>query len=130
MDADRVRRCLEAVDAYRASGMTASEWAVANGLTVRDLASWCGHARRWRAWLAGEELPPRRRSGSGQPRGASGDGFAEVSFSMAEGAGGGAAESAGEIRLDWPLGAGGVVRLHWPMSQARALGAWLRELER
>ena len=64
MDRERLERCLEQVQAYRASGLKAKVWAQANGMSLLALQSWCAHAGRWRARLDGvEALPPARPSG-------------------------------------------------------------------
>jgi hypothetical protein len=41
MDRERVERCLEQVQAYRASGLKAKVWAHANGVSLLALQSWC-----------------------------------------------------------------------------------------
>lgn len=61
MDRQQIEEYLQTVAAYRASWLKANEWASANGVTVRQLASWCAHAERWKAKLDGIELEPRRR---------------------------------------------------------------------
>lgn len=61
-DRERIERCLAVVDAYEASGQKASVRAVSNGVALRELASWCGHAGRRRARLQGapsQSAPPR-----------------------------------------------------------------------
>jgi hypothetical protein len=114
-DGDRIERCLAAVDAYRASGQKASEWAAANGVRMRDLASWCAHAKRWRERQQG--IAPRR-VGCDQ-----GGGFVAVPMGRP------GEPEAGTVQVDWPVGAG-VVRLHWPLEGIRALAALLREVGR
>ena len=51
MDRERMRRSLEVVAAYRASGQKSKAWAAANDVPQRMLASWCAHSRRWQARL-------------------------------------------------------------------------------
>lgn len=127
MDRQRVLRCLEVVDAYKASGMKAGLWSAANGVSVRELASWCAHARRWRAWLQGEALPPRRRRSSAEvTQATSSMGLGFVALPMT---GGTAAAAGGEVRLQWPM-AQRTVSLHWPMSHLRELATWLQEMGR
>ena len=49
MDRERLERCLEQVQADRASGLKAKVWAQANGvslLSLLSLQSWCAHAGR------------------------------------------------------------------------------------
>ena len=63
MDRERLERCLEQVQAYRASGLKAKMWAQANGVSLLSLQSWCAHAGRWRARLDGvEAMAPARPS--------------------------------------------------------------------
>jgi hypothetical protein len=58
MDRQQMERRLEQVKAYRASGQKAQAWAEANGVSMRAIASWCAHARRWQAHLDGVRLEP------------------------------------------------------------------------
>ena len=58
LDRQRLERCLEQVVAYRASGQKATAWAAANAVELRELQSWCAHAKRWRARLDGVERAP------------------------------------------------------------------------
>ena len=114
LDRQRLERCLEQVVAYRASGQKATAWAAANAVELRELQSWCAHAKRWRARLDGVERAP-----AVQPRG-----FVAVRAPVAP-----SAPTATSIRVE--LGAGaGRVELHWPMSHARDLATWLREFSR
>lgn len=64
-DRQHVQRCMEQVEAYRASGMKAKTWAQANGVPLGTLGGWCGHYRRWRALRDGvsAELAPGRPGG-------------------------------------------------------------------
>jgi len=117
MDWDRVHRCLAQVDAYLASGQKAKVWAQAHGVALRELASWCAHANRWRARLGG--------AGGGDVRLAPPSGFvaAEVSRDPL-------GMSAREVvKIELSAGATAVT-LHWPTTQSRELAAWLRELGR
>ena len=61
-DAQRVQRCLGQVKAYRESGQKAAVWAAANGVRMKELASWCAHAGRWQDRLDGvrREAPDRK----------------------------------------------------------------------
>ncbi len=110
MDRQQIEGYLSKVAAYRASGLKASEWAPAHGVTVRQLASWSAHAARWQARLDGVEMQRRRRVG-------------QASFV----AGVLPAVAADVIKVEVP-GAGGTVTLHWPLSQLRELATWLREM--
>ncbi|MDE2394227.1 MAG: hypothetical protein KGL43_28745 [Burkholderiales bacterium] len=113
MDRQQMERCLEQVAAYRASGQKAREWADANGVSVRSIASWCAHSRRWRAKLNGINLPPTTMPEAG--------GF--VAARLVPSAAPLSAHiefTAGSIRLD----------LHWPVTHARELAALLQELGR
>lgn len=114
MDRQRIERCLERVTAYRASGQKAKVWAAANGVSVRELASWCAHARRWRASLEGVVLEPATRP-------AAGAGFVAAGLPSAS--------VAATVRVEVTVGTASVA-LHWPTSHGRELAAWLRELGR
>ena len=110
MDRQQMERCVEQVAAYRASGQKAHAWAEANGVSMRAIASWCAHARRWQARLDGVRLEPR-----------------PASFVAARVASGPAAPNCvrvefntGPVRLD----------LHWPLAHTGALAGLLRELGR
>ena len=112
MDRERLERCLEQVQAYRASGLKAKVWAQANGVSLLALQSWCAHAGRWRARLDGvEALPSARPSGFVAAR------LAPAAPRPSE---------APSVRLDIGAGAGRV-ELHWPLAHSRELVSWLRE---
>lgn len=113
MERQQMERCLEQVAAYRASGLKAKAWAEANGVSIRSLASWCAHARRWQAGLDGAGAAPASASKPG--------GFvaARVAPSVAS----------TSVRLEFD--AGGVrLELHWPLAHTRELAALLREVGR
>lgn len=110
-----IERCLAVVDAYEASGQKASVWAQASGVSIRELASWCGHARRWRARLQGAAGEPVARSVTG-----SATGFVAAAMP---------ASPSASVRVEYP-GSSGPVALHWPMSHLRELATWLREVAR
>jgi hypothetical protein len=114
MERQQMERCLERVGAYRASGQKANVWAQANGVPMRQLASWCAHAARWQARLDGVSAVPRaatRPSGFVAARVAS-NATASTSIRVEF--------SAGPARLE----------LHWPVAHTRELGALLREFSR
>lgn len=113
MDRQQIEDYLAKVAAYKASGLKASEWATANGVTVRQLASWSAHAARWQARLDGVELEPRRRS-------------AKPSF-VAAVLPAAAAVAAGTVKVEF-AGAAGTLTLHWPLTHTRELATWLREM--
>jgi pseudouridine-5'-phosphate glycosidase len=116
MDRQRVEDCLKVVAAYRASGRKASEWAPANGVTVRELASWSAHAARWQARLDGVQVSARRRPGEGT--------FVAAMLPASRSAGG---ES---IRVEVTGGGGGTLLVHWPMGHTQELASLLREMRR
>jgi hypothetical protein len=109
MERERIEGYLKQVAAYRASGQKASQWAAANGVTVRQLASWSAHAARWQARLDGAELPPRRRR--------------EPAFVPAVVP---SAPAAAAVRVELP----GAVVVHWPLGHVSELAAWLHEVAR
>ena len=110
MDRQRMEHCLERVAAYRASGQRSEQWAQANGVKPRELASWCAHARRWQAKLDGVALG---LAGRQPPRGV-------VAASLP-------ARAAAAVRIEVLAGATRV-ELHWPLAHTRELAAWLREV--
>lgn len=111
-DRERIERRLAVVDAYEASGQKASILAAAHDVALRDLASWCGHARRWRA---------RLQADTGQ----AGITEAMPGFVAARLP----ANVAGSVRVE-VAAASGLVTLHWPLGHVRELAAWLREVAR
>lgn len=119
MDRAEIRRCLEQVEAYRASGLKAGQWSQANGVPLRLLASWCAHANRWRAQLEGKEPADRIRGP------AAGSVQAPSSFVAASLP---TFAVAATVRVCLP-GAGGV-EVHWPLSHTAELATWLREVAR
>lgn len=104
-----MERCLQQLEAYRASGQKASEWAVAHGITVRQLGSWSTNEALWRARLNGV-APPRRER-------------ATPAFVAAKLPAAGAVAA---IRVELP-GCGGAI-VHWPLANTRELAAWLLEV--
>ena len=113
MDRERVQRCLEVVAAYRASGQKAKEWATANDLPERVLASWCAHARRWQARLDGVSARPGSET---KPRG-----FVAARVAVAPHSASASVRievNSGTARLD----------LYWPLAHTRELAALVREL--
>lgn len=115
MDRERLERCLEQVQAYRASGLKAKVWAQANEVSLLALQSWCAHAGRWRARLDGVAvLAPARPSGFVAAR------LTPTAPRPSE---------VPSVRLDIGAGAGRV-ELHWPLAHSRELASWLREFTR
>ena len=115
MDRQHVQRCMEQVEAYRASGLKAKAWAEANGVPLGTLGSWCAHYRRWQARLDGG-------AGAGaEPATTRPTGF--VAARVATPA------MAPSVRIELNAGAAGL-ELHWPLSHARELAVLLRELGR
>jgi hypothetical protein len=109
MERQQMERCLEQVAAYRASGQKAKVWAEANGVSVRSLASWCAHARRWQAGLEGAAAAPASKP----------SGF--VAARVAPSA------TSSSVRVEFNAGSARL-ELHWPLAHARELAALLREM--
>lgn len=109
MDREKIERCLQQLEAYRASGQKATEWATAHGLTVRQLGSWSTNEALWRARLNGEAPPRGARSQAA---------FVAAALPTCP---------AAEIKVELP-GAGGAI-VYWPLARARELSTWLRELQ-
>jgi hypothetical protein len=122
-DQERIESCLAVVDAYEASGQKASEWAQGHGVKLRDLASWCGHAKRWRARLAGAV---HERASRQTP-----EGFVAARLSAVTAAAASAAAGLATVRVEVGANsAAAAVALHWPLSHARELATWVREVAR
>ena len=117
MDWQRVERCLAQVDAYVASRQKAKVWAASNGVALRELASWCAHAKRWRARLAGVS--------AGEPAPGKPIGFVAARVTGS----GQAVLQRDSVRIELQAGPTAVA-LHWPTTHTRELAAWLRELGR
>ena len=111
-DRDQIQRCLEVVDAYRASGQKASVWALAHGVSLRELNGWCTHAKRWHAWLHGASLEPVRE----EPV----SGFVPAML---------ASDPCATVRVELPVQST-ALSLHWPLSHVHELAAWVREVAR
>ena len=117
MDWQRVERCLAQVDAYKASRQKAKVWAQDNGVALRELASWCAHANRWRARLNCAGDSDVALAG---PKGFVAARVAKDKPPMSPG---------DSVRIELQAGATAVA-LHWPTTHTRELAAWLRELGR
>jgi hypothetical protein len=117
MDRQHVKQCMEQVQAYRASGMKAKAWALANGVPLGTLGSWCAHFQRWQAKLDGG----LGADASAQPSTIRPSGFvaARVAPPCA----------ATAVRIELNAGATRF-ELHWPLANTRELAALLRELGR
>ena len=116
MDRERVQRCRGRVKAYRESGPKVAVWAAANGVRMKDLASWCAHAGRWQARLDGvrREAPPLE------------GGFVAASISAPV-----AGPAGRDAWVSIELQAGATkMELHWPLGRTRELAQWLREVGR
>ena len=113
MDRQQMQRCLEQVTEYQASGQKAGVWALAHGISVHALASWCRNAQNWRAIIAGVAVAP--------PSACKPSGFVAARVAPSSAPPCVRVElSAGALRLD----------LHWPLSHTRELSALVRELAR
>jgi hypothetical protein len=113
MDRQQMQRCLEQVTEYQASGQKAGVWALARGISVHALASWCRNAPNWRAIIAGVAVAP--------PSACKPGGFVAARVAPSSAPPCVRVElSAGALRLD----------LHWPLSHTRELSALVRELAR
>jgi hypothetical protein len=118
MDRQHARRCMEQVEAYRASGMKAKTWAEANGVPLGTLGSWCAHYARWQVKLDGG--------------GAVAGPFAEPLATRPSGFVAARVASPGTgalVRIEVNAGTARV-ELHWPLAHTRELAALLCELGR
>ncbi|OZB68822.1 IS66 family insertion sequence element accessory protein TnpB [Thiomonas sp. 13-64-67] len=110
---DDVRRRLELIDAYKASGLSAAAFAQSRGIGYLDLRGWAAHAPRWRAWLAGEVYAAPARVATA---------FVKAQPNEAPAAAAGCARIVCEVgsrrvQVDWPVAA--------PAECAQWLRAWL-----
>jgi hypothetical protein len=111
MDRQRMEHCLVQVAAYRASGQKSEQWALANGIKPRELASWCAHAKRWQAMLDGVAVAPiARRVPSG---------FMAATLPPLP--------STCTVRVELRSGTSRA-ELHWPLAHTAELAALLREV--
>ena len=117
MNRQQMQNCLETVAAYRASGQRVPEWAPANGISARALASWCSHAGRWQAKLDGVRSEPVARKNAG---GKAASGFVAASLPPSTGA---------VVRVELQVGTTRM-QMHWPLGHTRELAAWVREVGR
>ena len=117
MNRQQMQSCLETVAAYRASGQRVPEWAPANGISARALASWCSHAGRWQAKLDGVQREPVARKNAG---GNAGSGFVAASLPPSAGT---------VVRVELQVGATRM-QMHWPVGHTRELATWVREVGR
>jgi hypothetical protein len=106
------QRCIEQVAAYRASGIKAKAWALANAIPLGTLGSWCADFDRWQAQLDG-------RADAGL--GAEPLTVRPVGFVAARVASPGAASS---VRIELSAGAARL-ELHWPLVVSDKLQALL-----
>lgn len=116
MDREHVQRCMEQVQAYRASGMKAKAWAQANGVPLGTLGSWCGHYARWQA----------KHEGVVDAAGADGATVKPTGFVAARV---GPVAVASSVRIELNCGPSRL-ELHWPVGSTRELAALLREFGR
>lgn len=115
MDRQRMEHCLVQVAAYRASGQKSEQWALANGVKPRELASWCAHAKRWQAMLDGVAVAPIARRG---PSGFMAATLLPPPLALAS-----------TVRVELQTGTSRV-ELHWPLAHTAELAALLREVGR
>jgi len=113
MDRQRMEHCLVQVAAYRASGQRSEQWALANGIKPRELASWCAHAKRWQAMLDGVAVAPIARKAH--------NGFVAATLPPLA--------PACTVRVELHAGTSRL-ELHWPLAHTVELAALLREVGR
>ena len=113
MNRQQMHSCLETVAAYRASGQRVCEWAQANVMSARALASWCSHAGRWQAKLDGVQCAPVARKNADS-------GFVAASLPPSTGA---------VVRVELQVGATRM-QMHWPLGHVRELANLVREVAR
>lgn len=65
-DEDKIRRQLEVVQQWRASGMSTDEWAAGHGMDPKKLMGWITYEGRWLARLSGQSVAPSKRRGADQ----------------------------------------------------------------
>ena len=117
MNRQQMHSCLETVAAYRASGQRVPEWAQANGISARALASWCSHAGRWQAKLDGAQSGSVARKNAGSN---AGSGFVAAGLPPSTGA---------VVRVELQVGATRM-QMHWPLGHVRELATLVREVAR
>ena len=116
-DREHTQRCMEQVQAYRASGMKAKVWAEANGVPLVTLGSWCAHYGRWQA-----KIDAAPGGVSTEPSSARPSGFVAARVALP-------AAIASSVCIELSAGAARL-ELHWPLAHARELALLLREFGR
>lgn len=110
MDDEQVKRCLELLAQWQASGLDAHTFEQQHLLNPGQLRAWRVHAARWRARLAGQPYQPRRKS---QPAG----GFIAMKLPGAYNA---------SVRIECTQGAR-CATVHWPLDASTSCAQWLRQ---
>ena len=61
-DPSRIRKQLEHIAQWRASGLSKAQWAAQHGIEPKHLMGWLTYERRWKARLNGQPIAPRGHS--------------------------------------------------------------------
>ena len=58
-DPSRIRKQLEFIAQWRASGLSKAQWAAQHGIEPKHLMGWLTYERRWKERLSGQESTPQ-----------------------------------------------------------------------
>ena len=61
-DEDRIRKQLDLIAQWRASGLPKAQWAAQHGVELKSLSGWLTYESRWKARLSGQPIAPRGNS--------------------------------------------------------------------
>ena len=109
---ERIGEILAILDELKASGASAEVFAQSHGVSYGQLRGWLSHAPRWRAQLAGQEVPARA------------SGFVQAKLSPRSGAVAANALPA-HARITCVAGARRA-QIDWPVAHAAECAQWLR----
>jgi hypothetical protein len=123
-DESKIRRQLQVVEQWRASGQSKKEWSAAHGMQAKQLMGWITYERRWRARLSGEPVMPRKGQCASAPAASHSAQFARLRLASD------ASRSNDQtpqpsIRIECPQA--GLI-LHWPLEHSTKLAGLLQAL--
>jgi hypothetical protein len=110
-DEDRIRKQLDLIAQWRASGLPKAQWAAQHGVELKSLSGWLTYESRWKARLSGQPIAPRGNSA----------GFVAVRMAPSRVAEPNTTHQP-SIRIEYACRD---VILHWPLSHSAQLAHFL-----